>query len=77
MRTVGLADIKTHFYTDMHRAFGTLSKVGVIYKGLKPFVTTFFEPTALLLQVVFYDYKMKIETKEGESAEFIIQLPAI
>jgi len=48
MRTVGSADIKTHFYTNMHRAFGTLSKVGVIYKGLKPFVTTFFEPTALL-----------------------------
>ena len=55
----------------MYRADGTQLKVDVLYNGLKPIVTKCFEPTALKKR------EIKVETKEGEGSEFIIQLPMI
>ena len=41
----------------MHRAYGTMSYVSLIYNGLKSVVTKRFEPTALFepLIRIFYD----------------------
>jgi hypothetical protein len=46
MRTVGSAHIVIAVF-NMYRADGTLSKVGMLYNGLKPVVTKCIEPMAL------------------------------
>jgi hypothetical protein len=72
-RTVGSAHIVIAD-CNMYRADGTLPKVGMLYNGLKPVVTKWFEPPALANRIRVELKNSTVILQKVRSSEIILFL---